>query len=117
MADEDDDFLYVYDPSPLKSAEERTAAQAQVDADTAAEQAIRKRRVAYQRIFVLGMGTPDDVELVMLDIARFCRGFESTFGEDERTQSRLDGRREVFLRIMDFTRLDYDELMIKYHRS
>lgn len=119
MADtsDDDDLLHLYDPSPLISAEDRRWQEKQKSNDAAAEQALRARRVAYQKHFVLGMASPDDIELIMLDLARFCRGFESTFGEDERTQSRLDGRREVFLRIMDFTRLDYDELMLKYHRS
>lgn len=120
MADtsEEDDFLvHLYDPTPVFTTEELRAQQAHDDAHAAAEAAIRMRKIAYQRLFVMGIGTPDDVQTVMLDLGRFCRGFESTFGEDERTQSRLDGRREVFLRVLDFTRLDFDELMIKYHRS
>ena len=118
MTDEiGDDFFSIYDnPTPMLTSEERAAARSAVDVEIEAERHLRERRVAYQRVFVLGMATPDDVQLIMLDLAKFCRGFESTFHEDMAHHNRLDGRREEFLRIMDFTKLDYDELMLKYHR-
>jgi hypothetical protein len=52
------------------------------------------RRYSYRQIF---SGPPG--EAVLRDLAVFCRAGESTFHDNERVQSKLDGRREVFLRI------------------
>jgi hypothetical protein len=115
--DDDDDFIDVLEsPTPLRTREMRDQATAVRDADALADEILRQRKNAYMRIFQLGIGTPDDVETVMLDLASFCRAFESTFDVNADVSRQLDGRREVFLRIMDFTRLDHDQLMQKYHR-
>lgn len=68
----------------------------------------------YSRIFVEGKPLDGDVERLMLDLAHFCRGFETPYSPDERTHVLLAGRNEVFWRIMDHTRLDVDTLMKKY---
>lgn len=68
---------------------------------------------SYRRL--LG-GTPmeGDREKVMLDLAKFCRAYESTFDANQRIHAVLEGRREVWLRIADFLNLDRDALFVKY---
>lgn len=50
----------------------------------------------------------------MEDLAGFCRANESTFHSDPRMHAVLEGRREVFLRIMDHIGLTPDEFFSKY---
>ncbi len=44
-------------------------------------------------------------KIVLEDLAHFCRANESTFHEDPNMASKLDGRREVFLRIQQHLNL------------
>lgn len=56
-------------------------------------------------------------EIVLQDLAQFCRAHESTFAADERTAGRLDGRREVWLRIQHHLQLTDDELWDLYRKK
>lgn len=73
--------------------------------------ALLGRRHQYQLCF----RSPPGQE-VLKDLARFCRAHESTFHDNERVQSKLDGRREVFLRIAHHLQLSPDELWNLYSR-
>lgn len=68
------------------------------------------RRGAYQQCF---MQTARGNE-VLADLAKFCRAHESTFHPDPHVASKLDGRREVFLRIQHHLQLSDDELWAIY---
>lgn len=75
---------------------------------------ISTRQQSYQAVFK-GVAEPWQVELVMLDLANFCRAYRPTFNADSpKRQDLLEGRREVFLRIMDHTHLSHDALFAKY---
>lgn len=76
-----------------------------------AKQWLRNRAVAYQRIF-LGHGT--DTDLVLQDLAKFCRASETTYHEDSRLSDVLIGRREVFLRISQHLNLTDEQLWHLY---
>lgn len=56
--------------------------------------AIGRKRHAYQATF-----RNPAAERVLLDLAKFCRAHESTAHPDSHIAARLDGRREVWLRI------------------
>lgn len=58
---------------------------------------LRRRRAAYQVKFPKTLWSQDPV---LQDLATFCRANASTFHENPRIEARLDGRREVWLRIM-----------------
>jgi len=66
-----------------------------------------ERRYAYQKVF---NSKSQYTNTVLADLAKFCRAMDSTFHENERVQSKLDGRREVWLRIMMHLKLSEDEL-------
>ena len=68
---------------------------------------LRSRQSAYQRIF-LGHGI--DTDIVLKDLAKFCRAHDSTFHVDARVSDILTGRREVFLRIAHHLKLTDDEI-------
>lgn len=74
----------------------------------------RNRKMAYELVF-----KKDDkaVELVLKDLAKFCRANKTCFHEDARIHSNLEGRREVFLRIMEHLNLTPDEYWDKYGRE
>lgn len=55
-------------------------------------------------------------ERVLADLASFCRAEQSCFHADPRVHAVLEGRREVYLRIMDHLKLDVDELLRRYDR-
>lgn len=74
---------------------------------------LRRRQEAYTRLFA-GNPMGDDAEIVRVDLEWFCRGKDTTFDTNARIHALLTGRQEVYLRIMDHMRLDYDALVEKY---
>lgn len=52
-------------------------------------------KTAYQIVF----GGAEAGTAVLADLARFCRAAEPCWSEDQRHHARLEGRREVWLRI------------------
>lgn len=67
---------------------------------------LTSRKRAYQITF-----DPDNqhAQAVLRDLAHFCRSQESTFHPDARVEGRLDGRREVWLRITQHLKLSVDD--------
>ncbi|MDE2020402.1 MAG: hypothetical protein KGJ13_08710 [Patescibacteria group bacterium] len=66
---------------------------------------------AYKTVF-----KTDDpaVETVLKDLAKFCRANRSCFAPDPRLHAVLEGRREVFLRIVEHLNLTPDQLFVKF---
>lgn len=50
------------------------------------------------------------LETVLEDLAKFCRAHETTFNADPRIHAAMEGRREVWLRIMEMLQLNDDEI-------
>lgn len=72
---------------------------------------LQTRAFAYRRVFA----RPNrDVDVVLTDLARFCRAARSTAHADPHMAARLDGRREVFLRISENLNLTTEELYRLY---
>lgn len=55
--------------------------------------------------------------LVLRDLAKFCRAHESTFHPEHSMSDRLDGRREVWLRIQQHLQLTPEQLWELYGGS
>ena len=66
---------------------------------------LRSRKGAYLAVF-----QGPRANEVLKDLARFCRAHESTADSDPYVAARLEGRREVFLRIQQHTQLTNDQL-------
>ncbi len=69
------------------------------------------RALSYRRVFA-----PEsmDVAAVLRDLARFCRAHESTAHQNSYAAARLDGRREVWLRIQHHLKLSDVDLWYIY---
>jgi hypothetical protein len=67
------------------------------------------RQTAYRVVF-----DGPKAEEVLVDLAKFCRADQTTFHPDPRIEGRLDGRREVWLRIQHHLQLTPDELWKLY---
>lgn len=75
---------------------------------------LRSRQNAYKAVFS-GTAEQAQLEFVMVDLAHFCRAYKPTFHPtNQKIQDALEGRREVFQRIMDHTSLSNEALFIKY---
>lgn len=70
----------------------------------------RQRKTAYQ----LKFGNDESADLVRTDLARFCRADATTWSDDARHHARLEGRREVWLRIEQHLKLEPEELARLY---
>lgn len=70
-----------------------------------------RRRTAYVRVFDFDNA---NANAVLADLFKFCRAEESTFHLDPRAEGRLDGRREVWLRIQHHLRLTPEQLWQLY---
>lgn len=64
-----------------------------------------RRRWAYIKTFAGPLG-----DHVLADLAVFCRATKSTAHTDPHMAARLDGRREVWLRIQSHLQLSEDDL-------
>lgn len=74
---------------------------------------LRKRKYAYRRLFLGDDGLNADGEVVLADLAKFCRANSSTAvvspvsrAVDPIATAMAEGRREVFLRIVAHLHLD-----------
>lgn len=65
------------------------------------------RKGSYLRLFNL---ENRDADVVLSDLAEFCRAHKSTAHPDTHVAARLDGRREVWLRIQEHLQLDDETL-------
>ena len=79
-----------------------------------AKQFLTFRKLAYTRTFD---PANRDAQMVLEDLAKFCRAHESTFHAEERVAGRLDGRREVWLRIQQHLQLSEETLWNLYHKG
>jgi hypothetical protein len=70
---------------------------------------LRRRKQGYQLCF----GGPGGLT-VMADLMKFCRAQDSTFASNPRDHARLEGRREVWLRIQQHMNLPSDQLYALY---
>ena len=64
---------------------------------------------AYRKVF----GGPAG-QMVLQDLAKFCRSAETCFDADPRKHAVLEGRREVFIRIADHLHLSVEQLYALY---
>lgn len=109
-----DDFVTgdEFDPEVAQRAEDAVY-ENKLSRDDAVVQHLRRSKEAYTRVFA-GAGTPDDVDFVMRDLAWFCKAYDPQWHSDPRMQDRFVARREVFQRIVEYTRLDTDTLAKRY---
>lgn len=71
---------------------------------------LRFRKRAYQFTF----NDSQSSQLVLQDLAKFCRANETTFHADPRLHAVLEGRREVWLRITQHLHLTSEQLFALY---
>ena len=69
---------------------------------------------ARKQAYVFALSDDENTRALLADLSNFCRAERSTFHKDVRVSAMLEGRREVYLRIMDHLNLSSDELMQKY---
>lgn len=70
---------------------------------------LSRRRNAYVKAFSNPNG-----DVVLADLAKFCRAHDSTFHVDARAHAVAEGRREVFLRIQKHLQLTDEQLWALY---
>lgn len=63
------------------------------------------RQTAYLKLF-----SGPYADTVLRDLAKFCRAHTSTFHPNPQVAAKMDGRREVFLRIQQHLQLDEEAL-------
>lgn len=106
-----------YDPQQVEIYEDKKSKNL-VKEDDAIEAMLRRRKDAYTR-WMKGAADAADMQIVMADLFWFCRvdkpSFDPNDGPHAETLSKMkDGRREVFMRIKDFSVLDFDTIYRKY---
>jgi hypothetical protein len=70
---------------------------------------LRERKAAYQIAFTGPHG-----ERVMVDLRMFCSAEKTCFHADPRIHARLEGRRDVFLRIQEHLNYGLEDLAALY---
>lgn len=70
------------------------------------------RRYCYRQVF-----KGEQAAVVLADLAKFCRANDTTFHPDPRVHGLLEGRREVWLRLVQHLRLSPDQLWAIYTKA
>lgn len=66
---------------------------------------------SYARVFdPEGNATARDVEIVLADLRDYCRADRATWDREPHVAARLDGRRDVWLRLNGFLRLTDEQI-------
>ena len=73
-----------------------------------AEAFLAQRQLAYQNKF--GSKIDLDADIVLRDLAKYCRAGQTVFDVDPRVHALLTGRQEVWLRIQQHLNLPLDRL-------
>ncbi len=115
---EGEEGIDMFDPADLDKAMAKFEQEKDGDSDTI-KQALERRRLAYKAVFTAGNRTQDDINIVLTDLAWFCRAFTPTFDKNDGPHADTlmkikEGRREVHSRIKDFSCLGFDALLLKY---
>lgn len=64
---------------------------------------VERRARAYANVFNVGDTDQSDLDFVMLDLATFCYAFKPTFDLNSKRQDLKEGRREVYMRIAEWS--------------
>lgn len=107
-----------FDPAELDRVMQDLHKDEQEDKDVVRKM-LERRRLAYVAVFTAGERTQADIDVVLADLMWFCRARLPTYDikdgiHAEELSKRKEGRREVFNRIEDFARLDFDALLLMY---
>lgn len=98
-----------YDAALIKATEDKQYEHAkEYDEPTRAYLAQRAR--AYKAVFRPGKRDQADIDFVLRDLASFCRAAETRYHPEQKKQDMLEGRAEVFYRILAHTTIDTDTL-------
>lgn len=73
---------------------------------------LKRRRQAYMQTFGHNNFASQEV---LIDLAKFCRANETTFHPDPRVSAVLQGRHEVWLRIINHLHLSSEQLFALYN--
>ena len=76
---------------------------------------LNRKKSAYRTLFRDGNSPMS--RIVLKDLADFCRIGSSTFRKDSREHALLEGRREVFQRILDYQNISAEELLQRVNKS
>lgn len=68
---------------------------------------LKNRKIMYSQVF---KKDEPATRKILSDLAKFCRANKTTYDDNERKQHMLEGRREVFLRIINHLNLTHEEL-------
>lgn len=68
-----------------------------------------------KRAYIFTFDDKDEsARAVLEDLKKFCRAESSTFDADPRIHALLEGRREVYLRIINHLQMNVDELFTHF---
>jgi len=102
-----------FNPEDIGAAQELLRKNANSE-DELVVRYIERRSQAYGNVFSVGDTHQADIDFVMNDLAKFSYAFEPTFDENQKKQDLKEGRREVYLRIMEWAKLPATVLLRKY---
>lgn len=101
---------------------EQEAKEQNVSNSEAARKIVERRAVAYRRVFSEGERTQADIDIVLMDLAWFCKEYSPSINVLDGNMYDAfmkikEGRREVFNRIKEHTLLREDTLFLKYYEG
>jgi hypothetical protein len=72
---------------------------------------IKNKEWAFRKVFGSENGELNEASKIALaDLRYFCNGTKSNFNTDALEMARMEGRREVFMRIMNYLNCDFSKI-------
>lgn len=107
-----------FDPAVLEEYENALAKEIG-EAPNDAKAMLERRRRAYVEVYSAGVTSQESLDIVLADLAWFCKMYVDTYDirdgiHAEELSKRKQGRREAFQRILHFSRLNLDALLLMY---
>lgn len=100
-----------FDPEFVRKVE-KAEREGVEDSDEKVKTYVARRANAYKAVFKAGKRSQADIDIVLTDLAAFCRSEETRYHPDRTLSDMLEGRAEVFYRIRNYVRLSADTLYL-----
>jgi hypothetical protein len=117
MIDNDDNYIDLFDPEIADKIDALHEKEAR-DNEKQILGLLTRRKQAYTSVFTAGNRSQEDIDYVLNDLIWFCKVYVPAYDISEGVHAnelskRKEGRREVFLRILDFAKLKTETLFLK----
>lgn len=104
----------IFDPEVIVAAENKAFETTGSPDEDAIRKYLDVRRHHYVNVFSVGETRKESLDFVLADLAVWSKAYGPTWDRDQKVQDLREGRRELYMRIMEITGIPHDWQFVKY---